>query len=249
MAHTLTARIPFGPNVRIALVTGVSLALLGAVTIVLPFQRLSAVTTPQAAAGQSFPKFKTSHAATPAAPAKQGHDQLIAMTFDLLQALSKEPIAGDPQSFAPVTRVATAEPATAPSSEPTTSRPTTRVVRTTAIRVAPTTPDVVAPPEPIPEATAVASELDVDKGAAAEEVAAAVPTAAAPPATASGPNLRIVAGQGVNVRSGPGKSKEKLFALPGGAEVTISSNERGWLKITDAQGRTGWIYKDYLLRP
>ncbi|MEQ1899638.1 MAG: SH3 domain-containing protein [Devosia sp.] len=254
MAHALSARTPFGPNVRIALVTGVSLALLGAVTIVLPLQRLSAVTSPEAAAFQTFPKFKPANAAIPSAdePAEPSHDQLIAMTFDLLQALSKEPLTAQQQTFtrtpAPegnpevVTTAAAARPADTPP-----TAPTTRVVRTTAITIRPNLAPVIAPPEPIPEATAVATELDVAETAppAVESVVVKEPT----PVASSNPDLRIVAGQGVNVRSGPGKSKEKLFALPGGAEVRIGASERGWYEVTDDQGRTGWVYKDYLLSP
>ena len=55
-----------------------------------------------------------------------------------------------------------------------------------------------------------------------------------------------MAGAGVNVRSGPGKSNGKVFGLTGGEKVTVGENQRGWLKITDDQGRTGWVYKDYL---
>lgn len=64
-------------------------------------------------------------------------------------------------------------------------------------------------------------------------------------ASASG-DSRTVAGAGVNVRSGPGKSNAKVFGLAGGEKVTVSENQRGWLKVTDDQGRTGWVYKDYL---
>ncbi len=48
------------------------------------------------------------------------------------------------------------------------------------------------------------------------------------------------------MRSGPGKSNGKVFGLAGGEKVTVGENRRGWLKITDDQGRTGWVYKDYL---
>jgi len=64
-------------------------------------------------------------------------------------------------------------------------------------------------------------------------------------AAASG-DTRTVAGSGVNVRSGPGKSNGRAFGLAGGEKVTVGENRRGWLKITDDQGRTGWVYKDYL---
>ncbi len=69
------------------------------------------------------------------------------------------------------------------------------------------------------------------------------------PAAALEPSgdIRTVAGSGVNVRSGPAKSAGKLFALAGGRQVTVSENRKGWLHITDDQGRTGWVYKDFLI--
>jgi SH3-like domain-containing protein len=59
-------------------------------------------------------------------------------------------------------------------------------------------------------------------------------------------NVKRVAGAGVTVRAGPGKSNKQLFNLAGGSEVTVSDNSKGWLKITDAKGRTGWAYKDFV---
>lgn len=91
-------------------------------------------------------------------------------------------------------------------------------------------PEPVAEPEPKPEPKAEPKPV--------KKVAAKV-------AAASG-DTRTVAGAGVNVRSGPGKSNGKVFALAGGEKVTVGENQRGWLKITDDQGRTGWVYKDFL---
>lgn len=68
--------------------------------------------------------------------------------------------------------------------------------------------------------------------------------AAATPAKAT--NLRKVAGSGVTVRSGPGKSNKSLFNLSGGAQVSVLDESKGWLKIKDAEGRTGWAYKSYI---
>ncbi|WP_421758832.1 SH3 domain-containing protein [Devosia sp.] len=80
---------------------------------------------------------------------------------------------------------------------------------------------------------------------------ATVPKAAEPatePVTKSlaSADLRTVGGAGVNVRSGPGKSSGKLFALAGGAEVTVKEDRGGWLHIIDAKGRSGWAYKTFL---
>ncbi len=95
-------------------------------------------------------------------------------------------------------------------------------------------------PEPVAEA----------KPEPAQEAPKADPEPKAKPepvkqAAASG-DVRTVAGAGVNVRSGPGKSHGRAFGLAGGEKVTVTENQRGWLKITDDQGRTGWVYKDYL---
>jgi uncharacterized protein YgiM (DUF1202 family) len=76
----------------------------------------------------------------------------------------------------------------------------------------------------------------------ATEVAVATVTDVAPPAA----NTATVLGQGVTVRSGPGKSNAALFALTGGTSVTVLENQKGWLRITDPKGRTGWAYKDFL---
>ncbi len=59
-------------------------------------------------------------------------------------------------------------------------------------------------------------------------------------------DLKKVASSGVTVRSGPGKSSKQLFNLSGGAKVTVLADSKGWLKIKDAQGRTGWAYKSYI---
>ena len=93
-------------------------------------------------------------------------------------------------------------------------------------------PEPVAESEPVAEPEPVA-EAQPDPEPAKKEAAASGKT-------------RTVAGAGVNVRSGPGKSNGRVFGLAGGEKVTVGENQRGWLKITDDQGRTGWVYKDYL---
>jgi SH3-like domain-containing protein len=69
---------------------------------------------------------------------------------------------------------------------------------------------------------------------------------AAEVAPVSSSDIRTVLGQGVNVRSGPSSSSGKLFALRGGVKVTVSSEDGGWLKVTDPDGRTGWAYQQFL---
>ena len=65
-------------------------------------------------------------------------------------------------------------------------------------------------------------------------------------ATTAGSDTRTVAGAGVNVRSTPSKDGEKLFALAGGKQVTVTENQRGWLRVLDAEGRSGWVYSSFL---
>jgi hypothetical protein len=96
-------------------------------------------------------------------------------------------------------------------------------------------------------AAAVTSLASPDSEAPAEQPAAPAEESAS--STPEGSDKRIVGGAGVNVRSGPGKANSKLFALAAGQEVTVTGNQRGWLSVVDAEGRSGWIYKDYLSSP
>ncbi|HEY0917971.1 SH3 domain-containing protein, partial [Devosia sp.] len=66
---------------------------------------------------------------------------------------------------------------------------------------------------------------------------------------AAGAALRVVAGDGVNVRTGPATDSDRLFALPGGAPVTIAASEQGWVRIVAPDGRSGWVYEKFLLMP
>lgn len=97
-------------------------------------------------------------------------------------------------------------------------------------------------PEPIDEPEPAAEEPAAEPEPAPEPKPKPEPK----PETAAASDSRTVAGSGVNVRSGPGKSNGRVFGLAGGEKVTVGENRRGWLKITDDQGRTGWVYKDYL---
>jgi SH3-like domain-containing protein len=76
----------------------------------------------------------------------------------------------------------------------------------------------------------------------------AVPVVKDPPAAEpeKPADVKKVTGSGVTVRAGPGKSNKQLFNLAGGSEVTVADESKGWVKITDAKGRTGWAYKDYV---
>ncbi len=57
-----------------------------------------------------------------------------------------------------------------------------------------------------------------------------------------------VASQG-NVREGPGTNFPILFAVEAGSALTGYSHTDEWIRITDAGGRTGWIFRSLVSRP
>jgi hypothetical protein len=95
-----------------------------------------------------------------------------------------------------------------------------------------------------PEPVSAAAEAAPDTEAAGEEEG--------PAASAYAPVNRGVATvgrQGANVRSQPStRSSEVLFALSSGEEVTITQTSKGWHKVVDASGRSGWIWGELLRR-
>lgn len=91
-----------------------------------------------------------------------------------------------------------------------------------------------------------AGALDV-----ARSVAVVVRGDPAVAAQAGRPNTTFthtVAVESLRVRSGPHKTTPQVFALKGGAPVTVTREERGWVLIDAGKGRVGWVYSR-LLRP
>lgn len=52
-----------------------------------------------------------------------------------------------------------------------------------------------------------------------------------------------IANEKVNLRSGPGKKYSVLWELGKGFPLQIVSSKGNWLKVTDFEKDTGWIYK------
>lgn len=113
-----------------------------------------------------------------------------------------------------------------------------------------------APSEPVPLMVA-----ETDISAEAEPVSAAAEAAPdteaagneeEPTASAYAPvrgGVAIVGRQGANVRSEPStRSSDVLFALASGQEVTITQTSKGWHKVVDDRGRSGWIWGALLQR-
>lgn len=98
-----------------------------------------------------------------------------------------------------------------------------------------------AEPEPEPRSS-VTQVAEVSAEASSEPVSA---SGYAPVREGSA----TVTGKGANVRSLPKRGgSDVLFALAGGEEVTVVEMSKGWARVVDARGRSGWIYGDYLRR-
>ncbi len=64
---------------------------------------------------------------------------------------------------------------------------------------------------------------------------------------ASGSKGKIVNAEGgLNIRSGPGTSYEKVASAQNGAEVTVLGEENGWYKIKYNNTDTGYVSKEYV---
>ena len=96
------------------------------------------------------------------------------------------------------------------------------------------------------DATLAYAPADVPKPSKPTSKPTSKPVTEPAASATAGADLRTVGGAGVNVRSGPGKSTAKLFALASGTEVTVKEDRGGWLHIVDAKKRSGWAYKTYL---
>ncbi len=67
------------------------------------------------------------------------------------------------------------------------------------------------------------------------------------PVTASGTQGTIInAEKGLNIRSGPGTTYDKVASATNGARVTVLGEENGWYKIIYSGNKTGYVSKDYV---
>jgi hypothetical protein len=165
-----------------------------------------------------------------------------------------EPIIAEPDAPAEIAVAASASPA--PDAARSGTGQTAAEAATSLLADAPVVP--LDRPQPLEisayaDAPRTAPAVSAEAEQKLEQVAAAAKpepepvevAAATEPAAASG-DTRTVAGSGVNVRSGPGKSNGTLFTLAPGKTVNVLEDQRGWLKVTDDQNRTGWLYRSFV---
>lgn len=91
-------------------------------------------------------------------------------------------------------------------------------------------------------------KVDVAKAEPVKQVAIQAPVATAPAAVAP-PVPKYTHKVAVNVarvRSGPRKSSPLVFTLKNGSWVNTTDTVQGWVRVTDQQGREGWVYGSLL---
>lgn len=92
-------------------------------------------------------------------------------------------------------------------------------------------------------APAAAQILDAAKGPALEQAVKAVAAPAAPePAPQPAADLRVVTGDVVNMRSGPGTTHGVVAKLSRGTQVEVTGQSGGWLELfVPSTGDTGYM--------
>lgn len=185
------------------------------------------------------------HVATPLAahqPASIAGNDLIAATFSALDSgLIMQPAELVSRKVRTVAVGADGQPAAdTPSVAPLVPEETAE---------ASAEPSVVAEPS---EAPVAAEPSSVEQPSTQVAEAPSEPSSADVGATAYAPvkgGTALVTGKGANVRSKPQKGgSEVLFALAGGTEVTVVETSKGWSRVVDERGRSGWIWNDLLRR-
>jgi len=64
-----------------------------------------------------------------------------------------------------------------------------------------------------------------------------------PARTAMAAGMLAIAGDDINMRSGPGTGYETLWKLDAGFPLELISTKGDWLKVRDFEGSSGWVHK------
>ena len=112
---------------------------------------------------------------------------------------------------------------------------------------APAPVELVAEEEPAPVQVAEAEEPEPEPVVTEEPADEEGATAAAYAPVRGGD--AVIGRQGANVRSAPQtRGSSVLFALAPGEDVTVTQTTKGWSKVVDKSGRSGWVWNDLLRR-
>ncbi len=58
--------------------------------------------------------------------------------------------------------------------------------------------------------------------------------------------MAVIKGEGVNLRKGPGISYGAIWKYGSGLPVKIIGKKNDWVKVTDFEGQSGWIFESLL---
>lgn len=86
-------------------------------------------------------------------------------------------------------------------------------------------------------------------GTGRARAAAASRSASRPGETQFAVPIRLKVTSRGNVREGPGTSFPVVFAVEGGNALTGYSYTEDWVRVSDDQGRSGWIFRSLIGRP
>lgn len=80
-------------------------------------------------------------------------------------------------------------------------------------------------------------------------LAGAARGSARPGETAFAVPIRLRVASRGNVREGPGTNYTVAFSVDAGAQITGFSYVEDWVRVSDDQGRSGWIFRSLVARP
>lgn len=122
----------------------------------------------------------------------------------------------------------------------------TRKVRALVVKPqfnsAPVIVGLSAAPEPTAPAEAPAADAADETATASIDAPTPLPAQDRP----SPPDDLMTITTGAHVRSGPTRKAKTVFSLVAGEDVTRLDKQKGWIKIRDDEGRTGWVYSDFV---
>jgi len=265
LAQPLVSRIGASPVWRAGLASAFILGLAGFAAGVIPQACRSGVVICSANAPQPAPVDVVLPAET-AAPAATPPVEAVAEVAKVPDAVAAIDmmIKQQPASLTRNDLIAQTFAALDPEFTAPTGELTARKVRT--VTIGPDGMPVIEGAPPAATETPAPIELAAEDAPVAEEAPEPVQVAEAPEpvvaeepvgdadATATayapvGDGAAVVGRQGANVRSAPQtRGSTVLFALAAGEEITVMETSKGWSKVVDERGRSGWVWNDLIRR-
>lgn len=99
-----------------------------------------------------------------------------------------------------------------------------------------------------PAAAKIETQPDTTGVASVQPVSLTTAVDVATPVVAEAADLKpdTIGGSAVNLRAGPSSGSQQLSVLQPGEAVQTGESIGGWIKVTRADGTSGWVYSNYL---